>query len=91
MPSERLKGEMSSLVEEMVKMTGLFRLVHTTGDKDNPQLIIRVYQLIADGKPQGDKIRFKYDARDRKSSVSCDREGMAVLKKVLVAANKGDK
>lgn len=87
MPSERLKGStmnISCLSEELLRMSGLFRLEHDVrGDGDNPKFFTRVYRLILDGQPTKHTVRFKYDYRDNKASVSTSKQTMTGLQEAL--------
>lgn len=93
MSRQKLKGtiqNVSCLSEELVKMSGLFRLEHSPGNNgDNPKFFTRVYRLILDGNPTQTTIKFTYDYRDNSATVSSSRQSIEGLQGALAAINRG--
>jgi hypothetical protein len=92
MPTERMKGSatnVSCLSEELLKMSGLFRLEHDVNT--DTKLLTRTYRLILDGKPSRHTVRFKYDYRTGFGGVYATLDSLEGLQGALESINRGKK
>ena len=89
MPTERLKGSVASLSEELLKMSGLFRLEHDVQDNgDPPAMFTRTYRFMLDGQPTRHVVRFKYDRRTNSAGAYASRESLRSIQEALKGHTK---
>lgn len=90
---EYIKGRpqgISCLVEEVVKVSGMFKLVHD-GSESGSRYYTKTYQMVLDGQPLKTWVRFRYDLRDNWADVRISRKNIADLERFWEQHNKEDK